>query len=423
MRTLIGMGLVAALLALTDARADDKPAKKEDDVQARLLGLNKISGDDALVGAVLALQKDVAGTKKLIAAAKELVKEKKKEEPLNVNATIILAQAAVTLKDYDAAELFLRLNVDQARKLESSKKILRAYQTLIGMFLEAKKYDAAEKVYKEFQELEVNEEIDRAKEGLRRRMALILARQGQVDKAMTFVDKLIEEDKEQGRENPLNQELKAQVLREAGKLDESVAMYGKVIENIQKNRRLPKDIKESFIDDMNYKLSSVYVDLKQIDKAAGLLQKLLDKEPDNATYANDLGFILADHDMKLDEAEKLIRQAIEKDRVARKELLKKNPELPAELDKDNSAYLDSLGWVLFKKKDYKEASKYLKEALDQEDGRHLEIYDHYGDCLMKLDRKKEAIEAWKKGIAAATENRRDKLRKVEVEKKIKDAEK
>jgi tetratricopeptide (TPR) repeat protein len=420
---MLGVMLLALGLTGLTGPGSAPAADKDEDLQARLLRLNNITGDDALLGAIRTLEKDPAGTKKLLAAARDLLKAKKKEEPLNVNATIILAQAALALKDYDTSELFLRLNVDQARKLESPKKIIRGYLVLIQMLMESKKFDEAEKVYKEFQELEVNEEVDRAKDRLRRTMALILARQGQVDKAMDFVDKILKEDQDNGRENPLNMELKAQVLREAGKLDEAVGIYGKVITAIQKNRRLPKEAKEELLDQLNYKLSGLYVDMKQIDKAAGLLQKLLDKDPDNSTYANDLGFILADHDMKLDEAEKLIRQAITKDREERKKLFKENPDLPAELDKDNPAYLDSLGWVLFKKKQYAEAKKFLQEALEQEEGRHLEIYDHLGDCLIKLEDKKGAIEAWRKGVEIASESRRDKQRKADVEKKIKDAEK
>src|SRR5262249_30128178 len=121
--------------------------------------------------------------------------------------------------------------------------------------------------------------------------------------------------------------------------------------------------------------------------------------------------------------EKLIRQAIDKDREARKKLAKEKPELAKELEKDNAAYLDSLGWVLFKQKKYAEAKKFLQDALEQEEGRHLEIYDHLGDCLLKLGEKSAAIDAWKKGIDTAVESRRDKIRKAEVEKKIKDAEK
>ena len=44
------------------------------------------------------------------------------------------------------------------------------------------------------------------------------------------------------------------------------------------------------------------------------LQTLLKKKPNNPTYNNDLGYIWADHDMNLEESEKLIRKAIEEER-------------------------------------------------------------------------------------------------------------
>ena len=40
-----------------------------------------------------------------------------------------------------------------------------------------------------------------------------------------------------------------------------------------------------------------------------------------------------------------------------------SPDFDPATDRDNGAYLDSLGWVLFKKGDLKEAKKYLLEAL------------------------------------------------------------
>src|SRR5262249_2729216 len=118
---------------------------------------------------------------------------------------------------------------------------------------------------------------------------------------------------------------------------------------IGKDARLDKEAKEDFISEMRYTLSGVFVDLKQIDKAEEQLRSLLEKDPDNPTFNNDLGYILADHDMKLDESEKLVRKALEKDREQRR---KANPDIKPEQDKDNPAYLDSLGWVLFKQKKF-----------------------------------------------------------------------
>lgn len=123
--------------------------------------------------------------------------------------------------------------------------------------------------------------------------------------------------------------------------------------------------------------------------------------------------------MNLAESEKLIRKAIEEDRKLRK---KANPTMRPEEDKDNPAYLDSLGWVLFKQGKVKEAKPHLMEAVKEKSGASLEVWDHAGEVHMALGEKAEAIAAWKKGLEAATDSKRDKKRKIEVQKKIKDAE-
>jgi tetratricopeptide (TPR) repeat protein len=213
-------------------------------------------------------------------------------------------------------------------------------------------------------------------------------------------------------------QLRAWILREEGKFEECVEAYQDVLGKLKRNRMLPSETRTRLTNRIRYMLSGIYVDMKKVDKAADELKSLLKDDPDNATYHNDLGYIWADHDMNLEEAEKLIRKAIELDRKERK----KEDTLSPEDDKDNPAYLDSLGWLLFKKKDYKEAKKYLQEAVAQKDGQHLEIMDHLADVLMAMGEKDEALKIWKKAVNLDLQSKRDEERKLEVEKKIKKAE-
>ena len=161
------------------------------------------------------------------------------------------------------------------------------------------------------------------------------------------------------------------------------------------------------------------MELKQIDKSAEQLEILMKDDPDNPTFLNDLGFIWADHDMKVDEAEKLIRKAIDKDREQRKKI----DDLPKDEDVDNAAYLDSLGWVLFKQKKYAEAKKELLAATKLEEGKHIEIMDHLADVHMALGEKAEAVKVWKEALAGENLTRREKDRKKVIEQKLAGAEK
>jgi tetratricopeptide (TPR) repeat protein len=209
--------------------------------------------------------------------------------------------------------------------------------------------------------------------------------------------------------------LKGWVLHEGGRYEDSAKTYEEVLQRVTKDKTLKKDEMDEEVERFRYILSGVYVDMKRVDKAADVLKNLLARKPDDPTYNNDLGYIWADHDMHLDEAEKLIRKAIEEDRKQRK----KDPDLRPDEDKDNAAYLDSLGWVLYKQKKYKDAKPYLLQAIKDEDGQHLEIYDHLADVHMALGEKAEAIAAWKKGLDVARPSKREQQRKVEVEKKLK----
>ena len=247
-------------------------------------------------------------------------------------------------------------------------------------------------------------------------MIQALCKQGKTEESFKLVEALIKEQPD----NWLHLELKGWVQREAGQYDEAAKTYENVLDRINKDKELTKEDKTLFANEMRYLLSNVYTELDQVDKAAEHLKALLEQEPDNSTFNNDLGYIWADHDMRLEEAEKLIRKAIDQDR---KQAKKANPELKPEDIKDNAAYLDSLGWVLFKQKKFKEARPHLLQATKDKEGQHLEILDHLGDTHMALGEKAEAVAAWKRGLEVAGPGKREQQRKVKVEKKLKEAEK
>src|SRR5439155_11021737 len=143
--------------------------------------------------------------------------------------------------------------------------------------------------------------------------------------------------------------------------DDAIKTFEDAVSKLS-DSKLKEQEKDKYVEQMKYITSGIYTDLDKIDKAAEVLQDLLKRNPKSSTYHNDLGYIWADHDKNLDESEKLIRKALEIDREERKKL-KEEGVLDADEDRDNSAYLDSLAWVLYKKKDYAEAKKYLLEAI------------------------------------------------------------
>ena len=79
-------------------------------------------------------------------------------------------------------------------------------------------------------------------------------------------------------------------------------------------------------------------------------------------------------------------------------------------DPQNGSYLDSLGWVYFKKGDFLKAEKYIREALIILPNDPT-INEHLGDIYFKLANVEKAILQWEKSLIYNPNNK-------EVQKKL-----
>jgi tetratricopeptide (TPR) repeat protein len=425
---------VLALIALSAL-----PARGEDpDLRRRVLELNKITGTDVMRGEFILLSKDPQA-KELVQAGVAIVNEKK--EPLSYNAALILAQLAEQLKNYESSATFYRVCTAQAAKLQSTKKLLESYGALIDMLYNNKRYAESVTVCRELLELRTDDgkerevlegeitkhgELDyaprenfdpvkRLRPVVYRLMIQSVAKEGKYKQALKMADKLIKDRKDRkGRSLWLEVAVKGWVQREAGQYAESAKTYEDVLSRVRTDEELDTEDRDHYVEVYQYILSNIYLEENRLDKVSELLQALLEKHPKKAGYHNDLGYIWADHDMKLPEAEKLILKALELDRDQRK----RTKGLSPEEDHDSGAYLDSLGWVYYKQKKFKEAKEVLLKAIEDKTSQHIEIYDHLGDVFMALGEHAAALDAWRKGVAVAGDSRRDQERKALVEKKL-----
>jgi tetratricopeptide (TPR) repeat protein len=376
----------------------------------QLLKLNTITGNDPVAGKIAALVKDGAKTKKLLKRAHAMAE---KNQPFNYNALYILGCTAHQLKEAEAAEQFYRLSIQEALKLESGQKTAQSLGGLIDLFYENEQYDKTVKTCQDFLEIEGNESVDRLKPAVVERMVHALVKEDRIDQAMKVVDALVEQESEHVGWWFL--QLKGWVQRESDHLDEAAKTYETVLERILKNEDLEEDEKTELARNARYLLSGLYTELEQIDKAAEQLQILLQEKPDDPSYNNDLGYLWADHDRDLDGAEVLIRKALDLDRQQRQA----DPDLEPEDDHDNAAYLDSLGWVLFKQERYAEAKKCLLEAAADEDGqKDVEILNHLGEVHLTLGEKEEALAVFRTALESAGPGKREQKRKAEIAEKL-----
>jgi tetratricopeptide (TPR) repeat protein len=403
-------------------------------LRAQALGLNGLTRDEDADAAFHRLLKEMVRARRLVAVATEMAQGD--GQRFDFYAALILARLAEKSKELDTAHRFWRLCIDQAKELKSGQKLNQAYVNLIDMYYDSRQYEASARVCKEFLVL-LEAVIKNSRTGarrlflcpncgkfhvgvvkdyktaVRRMMIQAIAKQGKLDEAARLVDNLI---KVRPRDW-LNLQLKGWVLREAGKYSEAARVYEQVLQQIKRDRELKADERELNLEKYRYALSTIYTDLNQVDKASAALKELLARKPDDPTYNNDLGYIWADHDMNLPEAEKLIRKALDEDRK-----LRKKENLKPEEDRDSGVYLDSLGWVLFKQKKYKEARETLLKAVEDKESQYIEIYDHLGDVHWALGEKDQAVQAWKKGLKSlSTPSKRDQEREAAIKEKLQKA--
>lgn len=122
-------------------------------------------------------------------------------------------------------------------------------------------------------------------------------------------------------------------------------------------------------------------------KAAELFKKSIELDPALAARAcNYLGYMWADRGENLAEAEQLIRRALE-------------------AEPENGAFLDSLGWVLFRQGRTDEALQELLRATDRlaHDPDPV-VWEHLGDVYEKLEKISEAVHSWQKSLQLDPQN-------------------
>jgi tetratricopeptide (TPR) repeat protein len=161
-----------------------------------------------------------------------------------------------------------------------------------------------------------------------------------------------------------------------------------------------KDDKE----DIAFRRGAMYEREKKYDLAEQEFRKVLELNPSNASALNYLGYMLADRNLRLPEAQQMVSKALAAD--------------PA-----NGAYLDSLGWVYYRMDKLQEAETYLLQAMERY-AKDPTVHDHLGDVYFKEGRIRDAIKQWDASLkewenAAPSESEPNEIAK--VQKKLEDA--
>lgn len=205
------------------------------------------------------------------------------------------------------------------------------------------------------------------------RLSLILAKQGQVEKALGQIRAL---ESAKGAERLLLIQAEAEILTGQKRYAEAMAVY---------DRALAAEADH----DLLYARAMLAEKMGRLDILEADLKRILSEDRDNATVLNALGYTLADRTDRYDEAYDYIKRALE-------------------LSPDNFYILDSMGWVLYRLGRLDEAVGYLRQALALRND--PEVAAHLGEVLWVMGDKKTARDIWETALRATPTD--DKLLKV-----------
>jgi tetratricopeptide (TPR) repeat protein len=149
---------------------------------------------------------------------------------------------------------------------------------------------------------------------------------------------------------------------------DAIQILKKGLKTIENNPELEIDFYTNLADAYHhsgdYKQSDYYFDL------------VLKRKPDNIYVMNNYGYYLSLRKEKLEYAESLSKKTIE-------------------AEPNNSTYLDTYAWILYKMGRYQDALYYITKAIENGGLDSNVIVEHYGDINYKVGNQEKALELWK----------------------------
>lgn len=178
--------------------------------------------------------------------------------------------------------------------------------------------------------------------------------------------------------------MKAERLQRREKYEDSITYLKTVLP------RFPSDDRTLFL------LGSASERLKRFDDAEAYFKQVIELNPQNADAYNYLGYMLIDNGSRVQEGLEYVKRALE-------------------IDRNNGAYLDSLGWGYFKLNQLELAEDNLRQAIEKLTDNAV-VHDHMGDLYFQQGKFQLAIQHWEKAL----QNKTNEIDPQFIQKKIDD---
>ena len=201
------------------------------------------------------------------------------------------------------------------------------------------------------------------------RLAMLLARKGQVDEARNHLQSIRPKSEQQAL---VVVQAEGDLLVQAERYEEAMAVYTEALGG-------------GYNPDLLYARAMVAEKIGRLDILEKDLRTILEHNPEHAQALNALGYTLADATDRHAEAYELIKRALE-------------------LRPMDFYILDSMGWVLYRLGRLDEAIEYLRKALNIR--QDPEIAAHLGEVLWARGEREQAKEVWETALQQTPEDTR-----------------
>lgn len=279
-----------------------------------------------------------------------------KQAPDNPEVLLTTALVAIDLKQLDAAERYLNQLLAQPRHGAEASYYLGAVAEARKDVATAKKWYLAVADGEHYLSAQL-------------RLAVIMADQGDVDGALSRMRALPTENATQ---KVRVASVEGSVLYQAERYALAMDVYNAALKEV------PDHV------DLLHGRALAAEKLDRLDILEQDLTSILQREPTNAAALNTLGYTLADRTTRYQEAHDYIKRALD-------------------LQPQDFAILDSMGWVLFKLGKNAEAVTYLQRSWDA--GQDAEVAAHLGEVLWVTGDQQGARDIWQRALEKSPDHK------------------
>jgi tetratricopeptide (TPR) repeat protein len=295
------------------------------------------------------------------------------ENETNLNNKLIasnkIGMMSFDMKDYNKAEYFFKYTVsltDDDKVTTEKKSMQKIYAYTMLVLIDSQEKNFADAIFYQKKIIEINNK-DLSKH---LQLAYLYEESGDKTSSLNVLKNAL-------KIFPKNQELTFYIGLAYFELDEVTLALKYFLKNIEYNANDTKAL---------YRIGIIYDILGKQNLAEKYFKKLLEIKPKDPSASNYIAYVLADKGENLDKARELVNTALS-------------------VEPKNYAYLDTLGWVCYKEKNYTASLQKLNEAISLTDD--SVVYEHLGEVYEKLGDREKSFYMYDSSLWFAV-NKKDK---------------